>query len=77
MGKYNIKLGTSEKGVIIRVDNFIENMPKLLKEKLDELEELKTIEISLKDEINNATDYQEEISNLDARMKELESEMDI
>ncbi len=52
-------------------------MPKLLKEKLNELDELKQIEISLKDEINNATDYEEEISNLDFRMKELESEMNI
>jgi len=76
-GKYNIKLGTSEKGVIIRIDNFIESMPKLLKEKLNELDELKQIEISLKDEINNATDYEEEIINLDVRMKELESEMNI
>ena len=42
---------------------------------MQELEELKSVELSIKDELENATDYQSEILELEAMKSSLEKEM--
>ena len=75
-GSYYLQLGTSERGIIIRIDNFLDNFPKLLEEKEKELDKLREEEKSIIVELEKDVNYDNEMDTLIDKIRYIEKEMD-
>ena len=75
--RYLLDLGTSEQGVVTRIDNFIERLPKLLDETTEKRDDLILKEESLKEELKNEIDYSIEIGELNYQLNLLNKELKI
>lgn len=75
-GTYYLQLGTSERGIIIRIDNYLEGFNKLLETKEQERVKLISEQESIKEELTKDIDYSKEMEELINRIKYLEKEME-
>ena len=75
--RYVIELGSSELGIITRIDNHLEKLPTLLNETIDKRDKLIIKQESITKELENEIDYATQIINLNKELEILNKELDI
>ena len=75
--KYTLELGSSELGIITRIDNLFERLETILNEALEERDNLIIKMESIKNELSTEVDYSKELESLNTELKKLEKELDI
>ncbi len=75
--RYVIELGTSELGIITRIDNLLEKLPTILSENIDKRDKLIIKQESLSKELENEIDFASQIIELNQQLELLNKELDI
>ncbi|MBP3308041.1 MAG: DEAD/DEAH box helicase family protein [Clostridia bacterium] len=76
-GRYFLELGESDKGIIIRIDNKLDSLPKHLEMLKAADAELKRRERGIKSELKKSNNYQERIEYYKARLTELDQKLGV
>lgn len=76
-GKYAVDLGDTEKGVIVRLDNFLDELPDMALMLTDDITELRLEEKRIKQQLEKAESYSEKIEELKAEIKRLDKELGV
>ena len=76
-GNYYLKLGTSELGIVTRIDNFLDSLPKKIEDKELELKNLERRENYINQEIKKDNYHTLELEELQNRLDELGKELNI
>jgi len=75
--RYALDLGTSELGIMTRIDNLLEKLPIRLNDEIAKRDDLINKKESIIKELENEIDYSIEISRLNNELKELDKELKI
>lgn len=76
-GKYYVELGESDTGVLIRIDNFLENLKKLSLRFMDNLAELTSERARMSQELEKNENYAEKIEELKQELKLLDKKLGV
>ena len=76
-GRYYVELGDSEKGCLIRIDNFLENFERHIEKLDDSLERLYIRENAIRKELEEKDDISEEISKLREGLDAIDSKLGV
>lgn len=76
-GRYYVELGDSEKGCLIRIDNFLENFERHIEKLDDSLERLYIRENAIRKELEEKDDIPEEISKLREGLDAIDSKLGV
>ena len=76
-GKYYVELGEADRGVLIRVDNFLENLKMLSLRLMDNLTELTSERERMRQELDKAESYIEKIEELKEELKRLDKKLGV
>lgn len=75
--KYTIEMGSTENGIMVRLDNFLEGFKDLLKEQKDKLKALNNREIAINEELEKKDGYIEIIQKLKNELKEIDIKLGV
>lgn len=75
VGNYYLKLGNTEAGILIRIDNLLESFDNKIIAKNDEIKRLKAREESINLEVSNIKYHYEELELLNNELKIIEKEL--
>lgn len=75
--RYRVKLGTSPKGYLVRIDNFLERLDKHHEKLVQKLDALNMKEKELELKLSQEEDYTEQIERLENKIKALNGELGI
>ena len=75
--RYVIELGTSELGIITRIDNLLEKLSTILSENIDKRDKLIIKQESISKELENEIDFASQIIELNQQLELLNKELDI
>lgn len=70
--KYHVDMGNTELGTIVRLDNFLERLPKIKDDYLETKEKLLKKESDLKEELSKDNYYAEIIERLEVELKKID-----
>ena len=70
--KYHVDMGNTELGTIVRLDNFLERLPKIKDDYLETKEKLLKKELDLKQELSKDNYYAEIIERLETELKKID-----
>jgi hypothetical protein len=76
-GKYYVELGEADRGVLIRIDNFLENLKMLSLRLMDNLTELTSERERMRQELDKAESYIEKIEELKEELKRLDKKLGV
>lgn len=76
-GKYAVELGENEKGMLIRVDNCLENLSARISKWYQCLFDLHRRQESIQAELDKDENYQDEIKRLQQRLREIDKELGV
>jgi hypothetical protein len=76
-GKYYVELGDSERGMIVRIDNFLEELKSLALKFTDELADLSLERERIRMELEKDESYVDKIEELKAEIKRLDKELGV
>ena len=76
-GRYYVELGESSKGVMVRLYNCLEGLDERLERLRDRLNEIRTREKAIKEELAKDTDYSDRISETLDRLKNLDEKLGV
>ena len=76
-GEYMIEAGESDKGVLIRIDNFLEGFDKLILKEEQLLEKLEQRKHDIEEELQKEEDYSEQITNLQNKIKKVNKKLGV
>jgi hypothetical protein len=74
---YFVEMGYAEKGVQLRLDNFIDEMPKLIQRLTESVEKEEMQLEKTREELANTTSYYEEIEKLKVRLEEIDKKLKV
>lgn len=76
-GRYFVELGNSERGILMRIDNFLENMQTHLEKLKDIYRDYCNRQVSLQQEITLKQDYTEKIQDAQKRLEKLDKKLGV
>ncbi|MBR4942692.1 MAG: DEAD/DEAH box helicase family protein, partial [Clostridia bacterium] len=76
-GKYYVELGDSEKGVLPRIDNFLDNLKELALKFTDALAQLAMERERIRDELDKEENYVDRIEELRAELKNIDKKLGV
>lgn len=76
-GRYYIELGESDKGMLIRIDNFLNNLKKHLKNLSDVLEHFRTREQHVREELEKTESYTDKIAECKKKLEQLDKKLGV
>ncbi len=76
-GKHRVELGVLEKGLLIRIDNYLDALPERLKKLQKELKKMRAREASLKVELTKKEDYTEQIDSVQLELARLDKKLGV
>ncbi len=76
-GKYYIELGTSEIGIMIRIDNFLDDLDNLLTKQELALERMNKRVIDIKDELEKGESYIDIIIELEEELEKIDKKLGV
>ena len=76
-GKYLVEMGESEVGMLIRIDNFLENMSKQKEQEEITLQKLYEREAEIKDELSKQQNYTDILEELQTKLNEIDKELGV
>ena len=76
-GKYYVELGDSERGMMVRIDNFLEELKTLALKFTDELADLSLERERIRMELEKDESYVDKIEELKAEIKRLDKELGV
>lgn len=76
-GKYYVELGDSERGMLVRIDNFLEELKNLALKFADELADLSLERERIRMELEKDDSYVDKIEGLKAEIKRLDKELGV
>jgi hypothetical protein len=76
-GKYYVELGEADRGVLIRIDNFLENLKMLSLRFMDNLTELTSERERMRQELGKEESYIEKIEELKEELKRIDKKLGV
>lgn len=76
-GKYYVELGEADRGVLIRIDNFLENLKELSLRFMDNLTDLTSERGRMRQELDNQESYAEKIEELKEELKRIDKKLGV
>lgn len=76
-GSYIVEMGFSEKGVLLRLDNFIDDMPKLIENLSKNIDEETSQLNRAKEEVGKTESYSDRIAELKARLEVIDKKLKV
>ena len=76
-GKYYVELGEADRGVLVRIDHFLDNLKELALRFMDALTELNSEQARMRYELDNQESYVERIEELKDELKRLDKELGV
>ncbi|MCD8294596.1 MAG: DEAD/DEAH box helicase family protein [Clostridia bacterium] len=76
-GKYIVELGGSKQGYLVRIENFLENMDKLLKKHQDRCKELTARRKYYTAELKKTTDYDTKIEAVQQALEQIDKDLGV
>ncbi len=77
MGKYSVELGETEMGMLVRLDNFLDKLPKHLEYQKKKLEELQNKQQALRSQLAHKESFADEIERLKRKLEEIDNELGV
>ena len=76
-GSYMVEMGFTEKGVLLRLDNFIDAMPKMIESLTQKIEEESGQLIKIEEELNKKESYSERIVQLKSKLDAIDKKLKV
>ncbi|MCD8307070.1 MAG: DEAD/DEAH box helicase family protein [Clostridia bacterium] len=76
-GRYVVELGNSKQGYLVRIENYLENMDKLLRKYQDRAKELTARRKYYTAELKKTTDYDTKIDEVQERLSRIDEELGV
>ena len=76
-GKYYVELGDSERGMMVRIDNFLEDLKDLALKFADELADLSLERERIRTELEKEDSYVDKIEALKGEIKRLDKQLGV
>jgi hypothetical protein len=76
-GSYIVEMGFTEKGVLLRLDNFIDSMPKMMESLTQKIEEESGQLIKIEEELNKKESYSERIVQLKSKLDAIDKKLKV
>jgi hypothetical protein len=76
-GSYMVEMGFTEKGVLLRLDNFIDAMPKMMESLTQKIEEESGQLIKIEEELNKKESYSERIVQLKSKLDAIDKKLKV
>ena len=76
-GRYYVELGDTEKGVTVRLYNFLEGLPERLKKLKEKLSEMQDREKYINEELKKDTDYSETIASVKDKLQQIDKNLGV
>ena len=75
--RHRVELGLLEKGLLVRIDNYIDALPKKLKDLQEDLKKSRNRQASLKVELEKKEDYTEQIDEVQLELERLDKKLGV
>ena len=72
-----VEMGFTEKGVLLRLDNFIDSMPKMMESLTQKIEEESGQLIKIEEELNKKESYSERIVQLKSKLDAIDKKLKV
>jgi hypothetical protein len=72
-----VEMGFTEKGVLLRLDNFINSMPKMMESLTQKIEEESGQLIKIEEELNKKESYSERIVQLKSKLDAIDKKLKV
>lgn len=76
-GRYRVDVGDTDKGIMLRIDNYLDSLDKIVDKHKARIKELRANQKRIKEELEKNEGYQEIIENLKNRLKRIDKKLGV